>query len=1481
MSRLSLKSLLIVLVLILIPIILLIRINQSRTTASAAWYNDSWLYRQSINVSSHSVGETNVYITTALTIGSTTKANANDGDFRFTTSTGQLLNYYIVSGAGTTTINFHILIPTYPAGAQTLYAYYGNPSAPNGFSSADFTTAASGSSIGSYGSEEVSQAPVAYWKFDEGVGTTIYNSSNSLSKGFLGTGSSSPNWLTEDQCIVGKCLYFNGSNNNYASTNDVSFNYNNSSSISLWIKPNSASTGGANKSIIGKNPQWEYTVFQIDAAVEFHMWNNAGADVINARTPSILTANTWTHLTITYNGSTHDAKVFVNGVEKISQNIASTTFQDRTDPLLIGQGYTWGTSFFTGAIDEVKFYQYLRTPAQINTDYNAGKSHTSSSKGINAALGGNTKNAEAFSNGLIGYWKFDENIGTTTLDSSGNTNTATFGTGSSAPTWGTGKYGVGLSFNATNKTILSTGYTGQLGDFTVSLWFKDDGTVQNFERLIDKNYAAGFWLGRNNSNANSWGGGIIEPGGNYGIYGTFPDNQWNHLVSIRRGTTHELYANGVLVASNTVPSTALDTTPLNFGNGPTGQALGGLLDEVRLYNRALTPNEVTQLYNYAPGPVGYWKFDEGTGTTAFDSSGNGINAGWAGTLGSQWTTGKFNGAGNFNGTNNYVSTGITSSYQAFTAQTWFRFNTSAASERGIFTKYVSGFQNGLWTLEILSGNTLLWDINDGAQKTCQVAVSPNQWYNAAAVYTGSQGILYLNGTQACSFAVGTIATIADEIRIGHATTGRFFGQIDDTRFYNYARTPKQIVEDMNAGHPAGSSPVGSQVGYYKFDEGYGSITQNSGNAGVGASAVLIGTTLPIWTNDAKFGKGLYFNGIDNYVRAPSSIGMSGAFTITVWAKQTAFLSNPSAFAKVIVGGNGNNCDLYDMGTNYAFYAGSNFTLTPPSMGVWNHIALTVDGTNGNFYLNGVLKNTSSTIASVCTNKYIGGGVASRWFNGYIDEVKIYNSALTADEIKIDYNRGSAISANSFASANTGNTAPASANSQLYCVPGDATTCAPPVAEWNFDEGTGTTAYDKSGNGIDASLKNSPVWAPGKFNSGINFTAAGQYLDAGTSPTTGLTTAGTLEAWIKPSSYPPNGVWKVLAARGTWGGGRNYYSIYYSGWNSMLNFGVGNSTTNCLFAITQNTTPLNVFSHLTLTWNTVGTYAYMNGLLLGSAASCTPDTTGYTLSIGGITGSYGAVGILDQVRIFNYARSPAQVALDYNRGGPIGWWKFDDCQGSVAYDSSGIGNSGLITIGAGGSQTSVGTCGVGGTTAWGVGASGKINSSLNFDGTDDYVDAGTAPMFNFINNPFSLSAWIKPTNTVAYHNIMGKGGFWANDEYQMYIKDGNLFNYVAIGGTRYNTPAYPVSNGIWYHVTGVYNGSYIVMYVNGAFFGQTAVSNLNLNNTTAFRIGSGNSDRFTGQIDNVRVYNYALTGEQIKLLYNNNGAVRFAPNTGSP
>jgi hypothetical protein len=81
------------------------------------------------------------------------------------------------------------------------------------------------------------------------------------------------------------------------------------------------------------------------------------------------------------------------------------------------------------------------------------------------------------------------------------------------------------------------------------------------------------------------------------------------------------------------------------------------------------------------------------------------------------------------------------------------------------------------------------------------------------------------------------------------------------------------------------------------------------------------------------------------------------------------------------------------------------TVTPTSMSSWNHIVVTVNGTNGNMYLNGVLKTTNSAISVTCTNKNIGGGIASRWFSGQIDDVRIYNYALTPEQIKQVYNGG--------------------------------------------------------------------------------------------------------------------------------------------------------------------------------------------------------------------------------------------------------------------------------------------------------------------------------------------------------------------------------------------------------------------------------------------------------------------------------------------
>jgi hypothetical protein len=186
--------------------------------------------------------------------------------------------------------------------------------------------------------------------------------------------------------------------------------------------------------------------------------------------------------------------------------------------------------------------------------------------------------------------------GTTWTDLSGNANVGTL---INSPTFSTINQGT-IVFPGNVDNRVQTSYSPTFTDFTVSLWFKDNNSVQ-FGRLIDKSYTGGFWLGRNGSTANSWGGGILEASSPYGIYLTLTDGQWHFLTSIRSGTTHILYGDGVTnTISNTVSSTALDSTTLAIGAWSSGigsQYFTGNISTVMMYNRALTATEVLQNYN--------------------------------------------------------------------------------------------------------------------------------------------------------------------------------------------------------------------------------------------------------------------------------------------------------------------------------------------------------------------------------------------------------------------------------------------------------------------------------------------------------------------------------------------------------------------------------------------------------------------------------------------------------------------------------------------------------------------------------------------------------------------------------------------------------------------------------------------------------------------------------------------------------------------
>lgn len=192
--------------------------------------------------------------------------------------------------------------------------------------------------------------------------------------------------------------------------------------------------------------------------------------------------------------------------------------------------------------------------------------------------------------------------GTIWTDLSGNGNNGTLINGVGYSNIGEGS----LVFDGINDKV-QTNYGPQFSDYTVCVWFKDDG-VNSYGRLVDKAYTGGFWMGRNSVTANSWGGGIKETSGLYGIFLNLTDGNWNYLVSERQGTTHALYGNGVAnTISNTVSSTALDNTTIAIGGWSVSgtQWFKGNIAVVKIYNRALSTAEIQRFYDTTKSRFGY------------------------------------------------------------------------------------------------------------------------------------------------------------------------------------------------------------------------------------------------------------------------------------------------------------------------------------------------------------------------------------------------------------------------------------------------------------------------------------------------------------------------------------------------------------------------------------------------------------------------------------------------------------------------------------------------------------------------------------------------------------------------------------------------------------------------------------------------------------------------------------------------------------
>jgi hypothetical protein len=448
-----------------------------------------------------------------------------------------------------------------------------------------------------------------------------------------------------------------------------------------------------------------------------------------------------------------------------------------------------------------------------------------------------------------------------------------------------------------------------------------------------------------------------------------------------------------------------------------------------------------------------------------------------------------------------------------------------------------------------------------------------------------------------------------------------------------------------------------------------------------------------------------------------------------------------------------------------------------------------------------------------------------------------------------------------------------------------------VGYWNFEEGSGQGAYDATDYNNDGTLGSTsdvdtsdPKWTGGirPLSGGVSgggalkFDGTDDYVDAGNDASLQQMSSVAVEAWVNFNSITGGDT-----ARSIYNKGGNVAVgtiwIYYNKSNGRLYFELDQ------VAPYYSWTPVvNQWYHLIFTYDGTNMKTYIDGKLVRDyeISGKTVNNTSQSAFIGGYYDgvSHSFDGLIDEVRIYNRALSAAEIRYHYNRGGPVGHWRFDEGSGQIAFDESANDNDGTL-----GSGTGVDSA----DPSW---VQGKYGSALSFDGTDDYVDCGTPSFVS--DQEGTVELWVYPA-TADWGELVtySKPSSGTVDEFHFIVDMRTNAKYArtylyqdgTIGDAK--TPVDSLTVGNWYHIVWTSDGTNIKIFINGVeqtltksgtdglWFGDATVDADTVAIGTLLR-GGGPTGSFNGFIDDVRIYNYARTPEQILQDYNAGLSVHF-------
>jgi hypothetical protein len=679
---------------------------------------------------------------------------------------------------------------------------------------------------------------------------------------------------------------------------------------------------------------------------------------------------------------------------------------------------------------------------------------------ITAALSMQVHAQSFLTNGLEAYYPFNGNAN----DASGNGNNGLVnGAALTADRFGAANSA--YRFNGTSWIQLPDAVEpAQPSGLTVSAWVLADSGANS----------GGAWLIHLSSRTGE-GGMAIWNGGSWGVWVKLQNSQgysanqdtvipsvWTHIVAVyTQGQYVEFWVNGSLVQSNAIPNSPLYTDPsfpLNSSIGNYDYAPGpyngftGAMDDVRIYNRALSASEVQQLYAYesqracTPSPAGlvsWWRGDMNALDTIGGNNGTLVN-------GASFAPGEVQEAFSFNGTNSYVEVPDSPALRLtneLTIEFWLKRQTLTPPTPEYFVEKGGDYTGGEQNYAVAVGSPT---INNFLHFTCAGAwwgagpINDLNWHHYAVTARNGDSApqIYVDGVLQVLAHHGGASLInlhssTRPLHIGaqvDPVTGWYYYSktlIDELGLYNRVLAGAEIQAIYNAGSagkclsaPPPSTncapPSSDMVSWWRGEgNAWDQVGANNGVLvnGVGFDASVVGQAFRFNT------------GSNNYVEVADSptLRLTNALTIECWAKR---LNTSEVHMLVAKGGtwNGGQAD-YHIGLNDTYSGGSHFgfgfgggwrgcAVTPDT--AWHHYAaVAVSGqADPILYIDGVSRTitlrggpATMTLSSTARPLRLGALVdtQSGWLlysSTLIDEPSIYGRALSAAEIQAIYNASS-------------------------------------------------------------------------------------------------------------------------------------------------------------------------------------------------------------------------------------------------------------------------------------------------------------------------------------------------------------------------------------------------------------------------------------------------------------------------------------------